>query len=48
MITTTPVTDKVRLGKVKKIYGFTFQYYICSRSLWYMDIVTKGFNAVKR
>ncbi len=25
--------------RLKKIFGFTFYFYICSRSLWYMDIV---------
>jgi hypothetical protein len=34
-------------AKLKTIFDYTFSYYICSRSLWYMDIVKNGFNTVK-
>jgi hypothetical protein len=35
-------------AKLKTIFDYTFPYLIYNRSLWYMDIVKNGFNAVKR
>ncbi len=34
-------------AKLKTIFDYTLQYNVCSRSLWYMDIVKNGFNAIK-
>ncbi len=34
-------------AKLKTIFDYTFPYYICSRTLWYIDIDKNGFNAVK-
>ncbi len=33
--------------KLKTIFDYTFLYYVCSRSIWYMDNIKNGFDAVK-
>ncbi len=47
MIDNTLSQKKCHLGKVKTIFDYAFPYYICSRSLWYVDIIKNGFNAIE-
>jgi hypothetical protein len=47
MIDITCHRKKFNSAKLKTIFNHTSEKLFCTRSLWYMDIIKHGFNAIK-